>query len=77
MFNKWLLFKMRSNPTETGCMRLYCFCLMRQAFAAALIYLCNGGLQKRVQMLHTSFLRCHRAQLPVWVSPSLSGRGRG
>lgn len=77
MFNKWVLFKMRANPTEACCTQLYCFCLMHEAFAAALIYLCNGCLQKHVQMLHTSFLRCHRAQLPVWVSSSLSGRGGG
>lgn len=49
MFNKWLLFKMRSNSRETCCMRLYCFSLMHGAFAAALIYLCNGCSQKRVQ----------------------------
>lgn len=40
MFNKWVLFQLRTNSWETCCRQFYCFCLMHKAITACLIYLC-------------------------------------
>lgn len=43
---------------------------MRKAITASLIYVYTGWLQRHVQMLNTSFLRCHRAWLFGFNVPS-------
>lgn len=57
MFNKRVLFQMRSNSPQTCCRQLYCFCLMHGFIAASLIYLCTGCLRRHVQALKRILLK--------------------
>lgn len=57
MFNKRVLFQMRSNSPQTCCRQLYCFCLMHWFVAASLIYLCTGCLRSHVRALKRILLK--------------------